>query len=568
MSTTQIRIPSVVQANRRLSAAKQPVRRGIEVARGEGRRGWCSTGPCMSDASTEIALGSNRISAEIRAEAKIASAFSHTRPRSGLPVDDALGFSPSGLLIDGRFVAATGGRTLGVEDPSSGRIVAEVADATQTDCLAALEAAVGAQTSWAARPPRERSRILRRAADALREQIERMARILTTEMGKPLAESRAEVEFAADYLEWFAEEAVRVAGRTSTSPDGHNQHLVVRTPVGPCLVITPWNFPLAVPARGIGPALAAGCTVVLRPSSLTPLTALTLGRILMEAGLPAGVLNIVVSSEDSVTDPLLADGRIRKLTFTGSEAVGRHLIAQSARQVVRVSAELGGCAPFVVFADADIDDAVEGAFAAKMRNGGAACTAANRFYVERSISAEFIRRLAARIAGVRIGRGTRTGVGLGPMISTRQVARLAELVDDAVARGARVVVAGGPVPGDGHFFAPVVLADVPPGARVMREEIFGPVVAISTFDTDDEALTLANDHDAGLAAYLYTGDLDRAMRMGGAIQAGMVAINRGRVSCVAAPFGGVGHAGFGHSGGTEGIDEYLTTRYLTIGTGA
>jgi len=480
---------------------------------------------------------------------------------------DALGFAPTGLLIGGAFVVARSGRALVVEDPATGETLAEVADADVCDCLAALDAAVGAREPWVRTAPRDRARILRRAADRLRDEVETMARIITLEMGKPLAESCAEVEFAADYIEWFAEEAVRVEGRTTSSPDGASQHIVMRTPVGPCLVITPWNFPLAVPARGIAPALAAGCTVVLRPSSLTPLSALALGRILIEAGLPAGVLNIVVSSEDGATDPLLTDGRIRKLTFTGSEAVGRHLISRSSEQVLRVSVELGGCAPFVVFDDADIDEAVEGAFAAKMRNGGAACTAANRFYVQRSISAEFTRRLAARVAGVRIGRGTRARVGLGPMISERHVARLAELVDDAVARGARVVVAGGPVPGDGHFFAPVVLADVPHDARVMREEIFGPIVAITAFDTDEEALALANDHDAGLAAYLYTSDLERAMRLGGAIQAGMVAINRGRVSCVAAPFGGVGHSGFGHSGGTEGIEEYLVTRCLTMPTG-
>jgi len=485
-------------------------------------------------------------------------------PEIPLSRPDALAFAPTDLLIHGRFVPAASGRTVIVEDPATELALVEVADASSEDCMAALEAAVAAQCSWARSAPRDRSRILRRAADALREASETMAQILTAEMGKPLAESRVEVEFAADYLEWFAEEAVRIAGRTSVSPDGENQHLVVRTPVGPCLVVTPWNFPLAVPARGIGPALAAGCTVVLRPSWLTPLSALALGRILMEAGLPAGVLNIVVSSEDGATDLLLADGRIRKLTFTGSEAVGRHLIARSAEQVLRVSVELGGCAPFLVFADAEMDAAVEGALSAKMRNGGAACTAANRFYVERSVYTEFTRRLAARVAGVRIGRGTRARVGLGPMICERQVARLTQLVDDAAARGARVVVAGGPIPGAGHFFAPVVLADVPPDARVMREEIFGPIVAIAPFDSEAEALALANDHDSGLAAYLFTSDLERAMRLGGAIQAGMVGINRGRVSCIAAPFGGVGHSGFGHSGGPEGIEEYLVTRYLTM----
>jgi succinate-semialdehyde dehydrogenase/glutarate-semialdehyde dehydrogenase len=476
----------------------------------------------------------------------------------------ALASCPTGLLIDGSFVAAGEGRTLAVEDPATGRVIAEVADASPADCMTALEAAVGAQASWAASAPRDRARTLRRAADALRGEADEMALILTAEMGKPLGESRGEVEFAADYLEWFAEEAMRISGRTQVSPDGESQHLVVRTPVGPCLVVTPWNFPLAVPARGIGPAIAAGCTVVLRPSSLTPLSSLALGRILTEAGLPAGVLNIVVSSEDGATDPLLADGRIRKLTFTGSEAVGRHLIARSAEQVVRVSAELGGCAPFLVFADADLDAAVEGAVAAKMRNGGAACTAANRFYVEQPVYAEFVSRLAARIGQVRIGPGSRGRVGCGPMISARQVARLTALVEDAIARGARVVLAGGPVPGDGHFFAPVVLADVPHEARVMCEEIFGPIVAIAPFDDEGEVLRLANDNDAGLAAYLFTTDLERAMRLGSSIQAGMVAINRGRVSCVAAPFGGMGHSGFGHSGGPEGIEEYLVTRYLTM----
>lgn len=490
----------------------------------------------------------------------------HFVPR---PVGEPEAFAscPTGLLIDGAVVTAADGRTLSVEDPATALTLAEVADGSPADCMAALEAAVAAQSSWAASAPRERSRIIRRAADALRDEIDTMAQILTAEMGNPVPESRAEVEFAADYLEWFAEEAVRIAGRTSSSPDGQSQHLVVRMPVGPCLIVSPWIFPLVVPTRGIGPALAAGCTVVLRPSSLTPLSALALGRIFMEAGLSAGVLNIVVSSKDEATDPLLTDGRIRKLTFTGSEAVGRHLIARSAEQVLRVSAELGGCAPFLVFADADMDAAVEGALSAKMRNGGAACTAANRFYVERSVYPEFTRRLAARVAGVRIGRGTRPGVGLGPMICARQVERLTALVEDAVARGARLVVAGGRIPGDGHFFAPVVLADVPHDAPVMLEEIFGPIVAIAPFDSEAEVLELANDHGSGLAAYLFTTDLAPAMRLGGAIEAGMVPINRGRVSCVAAPFGGVGHSGFGHSGGPEGIEEYLVTRYLTMPTG-
>jgi succinate-semialdehyde dehydrogenase/glutarate-semialdehyde dehydrogenase len=469
-----------------------------------------------------------------------------------------------GLLIGGQRVPATGGRTLAVEDPATGEVIARVADAAPADCMAALEAAVAAQHEWAAAAPRERARVLRRAADLLRGDGESLADTLTAEMGKPLAESAAEVEFAADYLEWAAEQATHVEGRTATSPDGTARHLVVKGPVGPCLIVTPWNFPLAVPARGVGAAIAAGCTVVLRPSALTPLSALELARVLAEAGLPAGVLNVVVSSQDDATDPLLADGRIRKLTFTGSRGVGRHLIERSAEQVVRVSAELGGCAPFVVFADADLPAAIEGALAAKLRNGGAACTAANRFYVERGVYEAFAEGLAERVAKVRLGRGTRPGVGIGPMISAAHVARLAGLVEDAVARGARVVLPGGPVPGAGHFFAPVVLADVPADARVMTEEIFGPIVAIAPFDTEAEALRLANAHTAGLAAYLYSSDLARGMRLGGAIGAGMVALNRGRVSCVGAPFGGVGHSGYGHSGGAEGIEEYLVTRYLTM----
>jgi succinate-semialdehyde dehydrogenase/glutarate-semialdehyde dehydrogenase len=473
---------------------------------------------------------------------------------------------PTQLLIGGEWVDATAGRTLTVEDPATGRAIAEVADASPADCAAALDAAVAAQAAWAASAPRTRARILRRAADALRETTHDVAGVITAEMGKPLAESENEVAFAADYLEWSAEETLRIGGRTATSPDGDATHLVLKTPVGPCLIITPWNFPLAVPARGLGPAIAAGCSVVLRPSVLTPLSSLLLAQVLLDAGLPAGVLNVVVSSQDDATDGLI-DGRLRKLTFTGSEAVGRHLIERSATQVLRVSAELGGCAPVLVFADADLDVAVGAALAAKMRNGGAACTAANRFYVERPVAGEFTRRLAERVAQVRIGPGTRPGVGCGPMISARHVTRLAELVGDAVARGARVVLPGGPIPGDGHFFAPVVLAGVHHDARVMREEIFGPIVAIATVENEDEALGLANGHPAGLAAYLFTADLDRAMRLGGALRAGMVGINRGRVSCVAAPFGGVGHSGYGHAGGSEGIEEYLDTRYLTLPTG-
>ncbi len=480
---------------------------------------------------------------------------------------DALGWVPTGLLIDGQWRAGASARTLQVEDPGTGQVLLSVADADTTDCMAALDAATAAQAAWAATAPRDRARILRRAADAVRDRADTLAMLLTLEMGKPLTESRSEVEFAADYLDWYADQATHIEGRLVTAPDGASRHFVQRTPVGPCLVITPWNFPLAVPARGIAPALAAGCTVVLRPSTMTPLSALGLARIMVESGVPAGVINVVPTSIDDATDALLDDPRLRKLTFTGSEAVGLHLLRRSADQVVRASVELGGCAPFIVFADADLDAAVEGALAAKMRNGAQACTAANRFYVQRPIAAEFTRRLAARIAGLCLGHGTDARTQLGPMISERHRDRLSGLVDDAVTRGARVVLKGGPVEGDGHFFAPVVLDQVPDDARVVCGEAFGPVVPIRAFDTEDQAIQLANATDLGLAAYLFTSDLERAMRLGSLIEAGMVAINRGRVSCVAAPFGGIGHSGFGHSGGAEGIDEYLVTRYLTMPVG-
>jgi succinate-semialdehyde dehydrogenase / glutarate-semialdehyde dehydrogenase len=476
----------------------------------------------------------------------------------------ALAWAPHQLLLGGAWREASSGRRLGVEDPSTGRTLVTVADATCGDFAAALDAACSAQRAWAASAPRQRARILRRAADALGERASELALVLTAEAGKPLAESEAEVEFAAEYLEWYAEEAVRVGGREGLLPDGDARMVVRRDPIGPCLILTPWNFPLAVPARGIAPALAAGCTVVLRPSALTPLSALALARILAEAGVPAGVLNVLASSEDGASDALIGDPRLRKLTFTGSEAVGRHLARLTADGALRTSMELGGCAPFIVFADADLDAAVEGAVQAKMRNGGAACTAANRFYVERSVAQEFTRRLAARLAGFRMGRGTRAGVSLGPMIAERQRARLSELVTDAVGRGARVALRGGALPGHGHFFAPVVLADVPDDARVMREEIFGPVAPVRAFDREDEVVALANDVPQGLAAYLYTHDLERAMRLAGELEAGMVALNRGRLSNAAAPFGGIKGSGHGRSGGLEGIGEYLETRYLLI----
>jgi succinate-semialdehyde dehydrogenase / glutarate-semialdehyde dehydrogenase len=477
---------------------------------------------------------------------------------------EAISRCPRRLLVGGEWREARAGQMLTVSDPSNGHALCEVPDADERDALDALSAAVAAMPAWSACAPRERARVLRRSADAMVREIDRLAMLITLETGKPLAESRDEVRFAAEYLDWCADEAVRIAGSVQQSPDGASRIMVVRRPVGPCLLITPWNFPLAVPARGVAAALAAGCSVVLRPSSLTPLSAMALAAILESEGLPAGALNVVVSATDDATDVLLADVRLRRLTFTGSTAVGRHLVARSADQLLRVGVELGGQAPFIVFADADLDAAVDGAVAAKMRNGGQACTAANHFFVHRDLADEFTDRLARRLGEMTLGRGTGPGVDLGPMIGEPHRRRLGELVDDAVNRGARTVLQGGAVPGPGHFFAPVVLRDAPSESRVCREEIFGPIACVSAFEREAEVVGLANSCRQGLGAYVYTRDVDRALRVGEALEVGMVAVNRGRISSVASPFGGAKHSGFGLAGGTDPLADYLQTRSLTI----
>ncbi len=499
--------------------------------------------------------------------------FHHEAPAVGravegvLPEWTAVAECPKELLIGGRRRPARSGATLAVEDPSTGEVLCAVSDAGPADAADALAAADAAQAAWSAVAPRDRSRVLRRGADELLARIDALAMLITLEMGKPLAESRDEVSFAAEYLEWCAEEAVRVAGTCTDSPDGRARVVTRRRPVGPCLIVTPWNFPLAVPARGVAAALAAGCTVVLRPSAMTPLSAHALADALQAAGLPDGVLNVVVCSADGATDGLLDDPRLRKVTFTGSTAVGRHLIHGAADRVLRVSAELGGQAPFIVLADADLDAAVDGAVAAKMRNGAEACTAANRFYVDRPVAAEFTRRLTERLGAMRIARGTEPGAELGPVIGERQRSRLQDLVDDAVARGARVPLAGGSLPGPGHFFAPVVLTDVPEDARVMHEELFGPIAPVVVVDGEADAVARANRCDQGLAAYVYTSDLDAALRIGDALEVGMVGVNRGRVSSAASPFCGVKQSGYGQSGGPGALDDYLETRVLTIAAG-
>ncbi len=473
---------------------------------------------------------------------------------------------PKRLFIGGQWRDATEGRTIEVEDPSTEEALCEVADATPADAMAALDAAVAAQPAWAATAPRERGEILRRAFEAVTARADELAVLMTLEMGKPVAESRAEVIYAAEFLRWFSEEAVRIEGRFATPGNGSGRMLTMKQPVGPCLFITPWNFPLAMGTRKLGPAIAAGCTMVVKPAKQTPLSMLALAQILADAGLPDGVLNVVTSHSASETmGPLLADARLRKLSFTGSTEVGRSLIAQAAENVLRVSMELGGNAPFLVFEDADVDEAVAGAMVAKMRNIGEACTAANRFYVHESLAAEFTDKLAAKMGALKLGRGTEDGVEVGPLVDDAQRSKVRELVQDAVAKGATIAVGGGEGNGSaGHFFEPTVLRDVPANANLLSEEIFGPVAPIATFTEDQEAIDAANATEYGLVAYVFTKDLKRALRVVEALETGMVGLNQGIVSNAGAPFGGVKQSGFGREGGSEGIEEYLATKYVAI----
>ena len=472
---------------------------------------------------------------------------------------------PTDLFIGGAWRAAGAGARFAVEDPSTQLPLVEIADGTAEDALAALGAAAEMQAEWAAWAPRERGEILRRAYDAILARSEELALLMTLEMGKALAESRAEIAYAAEFFRWFSEEAVRVHGRYMVNTTGKGRIITMRQPVGPCVFVTPWNFPTAMGTRKIAPAIAAGCTMVVKPAQQTPLSMLALAQILEQAGLPGGVLNVITSRRSGeVIEPLLKDERTRKLSFTGSTEVGRSLIEQSAQQILRVSMELGGNAPFIVFADADLDAAIEGAVIAKMRNVGEACTAANRFHVEEPIAAEFARRLAERLGTMKVGRGTEPDTDVGPLIDDKQRGKVAELVGDAVQRGARVLVGGEALEGPGYFYAPTVLADVPADAHVLAEEVFGPVAPIATFATEQQALDAANRTEYGLVAYLYTRDLDRALRMAEGIETGMVGLNQGIVSNPAAPFGGVKQSGYGREGGFEGIDEYLETKYVAL----
>ncbi|WP_337110592.1 NAD-dependent succinate-semialdehyde dehydrogenase [Prescottella equi] len=470
---------------------------------------------------------------------------------------------PTQLWMGGKLVDSSTDATFPVEDPATGDVIAHVADASPEDGVRALDLAAAVRADWACTPPRVRGEILRTAFELIQQRADTFARVIAIEMGKPLHEARAEVEYGASFLHWFAEEATRISGRISTSPSGSGTILVTKEPVGPVLAITPWNFPLAMATRKIGPALAAGCPILIKPAAETPLTMLLVGQAFADAGLPAGVLSILPTSDAAaLTAPLITDPRLRKITFTGSTGIGKLLVRQSADRLLRTSMELGGNAPLLVFDDADIDAAVDGAMAAKFRNGGQACTAANRIHVARSISEEFGEKLTERIAALRTGHGLDSGTDIGPLITTKQRAVVDSLVQDAVDKGARIRVGGSIPDGPGGFYPPTVLQNVTPDARLLREEIFGPVAAITVFDTEAEAITAANNTEYGLAAYFYTQSLDRASRVASALEAGMVGVNRGIIADVAAPFGGVKESGFGREGSVEGIEEYLDTKYI------
>jgi succinate-semialdehyde dehydrogenase/glutarate-semialdehyde dehydrogenase len=472
---------------------------------------------------------------------------------------------PTQLLIGGKWQDSSSGEKFAVEDPSTGEPLVEIADGTPDDAKAAMDAAADAQAEWAASEPNLRSEILHRAFEALNDQADELAVLMTLEMGKAVAESKAEISYSAEFFRWFAGEALRVDGNYKVAGNAASRVLIMRQPVGPCYFITPWNFPMAMGTRKMGPAIAAGCTMVAKPAQITPLSMLKLAEILGECGLPDGVLNIVTSSKSSdVSKPLIGDERLRKLSFTGSTEVGRKLIAQAAETVLNVSMELGGNAPFLVFEDADLDDAVDGAMIAKMRNIGEACTSANRFHVHESIATEFAEKLAERMGGLKLGRGTDDDVDVGPLVDADQRDKVSELVTDAVDKGAKCLTGGKAPDGAGYFYEPTVLADVPEGARVLTEEIFGPVAPVKAFSTDEEAIAAANDTEYGLVAYVYTLDLKRALRVCEALETGMIGLNQGLVSNAGAPFGGVKQSGVGREGGDEGIHEYLETKYVAV----
>jgi succinate-semialdehyde dehydrogenase/glutarate-semialdehyde dehydrogenase len=471
---------------------------------------------------------------------------------------------PKQLYIGGEWRDGAKG-TLSVEDPSTGEPLCDVADASVDDARAALDAAVDAGPEFAAMAPRERGEILRRAFEAIIERKDDLALLMTLEMGKPVRESVAEIAYAAEFFRWFSEQAVRIDGRYAVAANGAGRVLTMKQPVGPCLMITPWNFPLAMGTRKIGPAVAAGCTMVVKPAQQTPLSMLALARILEEAGLPGGVLNLfTASASGETTGPLIADQRLRKMSFTGSTEVGRRLMAQASETLLRLSMELGGNAPFIVFEDADIDAAVAGAMVAKMRNMGEACTSANRFHVAGPVAAQFAEKLAEKMGSLKLGRGVDEDTDVGPLIDDKQRGKVSDLVQDAIGRGAKAVVGGHARDGAGYFYNPTVLTDIPDDAKLLHDEIFGPVAPVKGFDDEDEAIAAANDTEYGLVAYVFTNDLKRALRVCEKLETGMIGLNQGIVSNAQAPFGGVKQSGFGREGGYEGIEEYLETKYVAV----
>ena len=481
-----------------------------------------------------------------------------------LSEQDLLAKVPTGLCIGGKWVNGSG-NLIQVEDPATGKTLLEIANASAEDGLAALASADETQAAWAKVPPRERAELLRRTFELVRERSEEFATLISLEMGKPIAEARGEVTYGNEFLRWFSEEAVRISGRFGTSPEGTGRMLVAQRPVGPAFAITPWNFPLAMATRKIGPAIAAGCTMVVKPAELTPLTTLLLVKTMEEAGLPAGVINVITTSTSAATSaPIIADSRLRKITFTGSTQVGRKLLEQSAQRILRTSMELGGNAPFLVFEDADLDAAVNGAMLAKMRNIGQACTAANRFIVHESVADDFAAKLGERMGALKLGRGVDADTTCGPVINEKARENMQRLVDATVAEGAEVVVGGEAGSGDGYFFKPTVLANVKPGSTILNEEIFGPIAPIVRFKTEEEGVRLANDTEYGLVSYAFTQDLKRGMRLIESLDTGMTGLNTGLVSNAAAPFGGVKASGLGREGGAEGINEYLETKYVMI----
>ncbi len=471
--------------------------------------------------------------------------------------------APAQLFIGGEWVSATEGRTFEVVDPSTAGVVATVCDGDIADGISAVDAAEKAFAAWKATSPRRRSDVLMKCFHLLLEQAEWLAQLITVENGKALPDARSEVAYAAEFFRWYAEEAVRAPGEFGSAPSGANQIIVKHEPIGIAVLVTPWNFPAAMATRKIAPALAAGCTCILKPAAETPLTALAIGEIMRQAGVPAGVVNIVTTrNAGPVVSAMLHDKRVRKLSFTGSTGVGRALLREAADQVVSCSMELGGNAPFIVFDDADLETAVAGAMVAKMRNGGEACTAANRFYVQKGILGDFTRRFAEEMAALEVGPGLAPNTQLGPLITEAAVAKVGRLVDDAVAKGAQLIVGGRRLNGDGFYYPPTVLANVSPDAALLGEEIFGPVAPIIAFDTEDEVVHMANDTEYGLVSYVFSGDLRRALAVAGRLESGMVGINRGVVSDAAAPFGGMKQSGLGREGSHHGMLEYLETKYI------